>query len=583
MLTQWQVADPDPAARDRLAAGLSLSSLLCQILVNRGITDAAAARPFLSPSLHDLHDPFLMLGMDAAVRRIVAAVQQGEPMAVYGDYDVDGVTATALLLMFFEALGLQVASYIPEREGEGYGLNAEAMRQLAQQGARLLITVDCGSTAVAEVALARELGIDTIITDHHQPPDTLPAALAVLNPHQPACGYPNKHLCGVGLVFKLLTALRAFMRQAGVLSERLPNLKRHLDLVALGTIADVTPIRGENRVIVHHGLQELTQTLKPGLQALRQVSGRQGKAASVGEVGFQLAPRLNASGRLGSAAQSLELLMAHDRAEAERLAGLLDDVNQQRRTLQHKVESTVHERIAQQYGGTPPAAIVLGDADWHLGVVGIVAARIAETYHRPTFLLQINGGTARGSGRSIPAFDLYDGLQHCAEWLQQFGGHRYAAGLTMAAEHLPALQEAFIRYADDRLGPDDLTARPAAGGGRVARRRQHGAGERAGGPGAARVGQSGAGVCGLWGAHRSPIRRLGQEGQHARFRVEQDGAALEVIAFQRGDQVARAATDGGALDIAFTPVINTWRERRTLELHLRDLRPHDPAAPLTRP
>ena len=468
MLTQWQVAAPDPA-QDRLAAELSLSPLTCHVLINRGITDAGAARPFLSPSLHDLHDPYLLLGMDTAVRRIAAAVQQGEPMAVYGDYDVDGVTGTALLMSFFEALGLQTASYIPEREGEGYGLNAEAMHQLARQGTRLLITVDCGSTALAEVGLARELGVDTIITDHHQPPATLPSALAVLNPHQPECGYPNKHLCGVGLVFKLLTALRAFMRQAGVMRERLPNLKRHLDLVALGTVADVTPIRGENRVIVHYGLQELTQSLKPGLQALRQVSGRQGKAASVGEVGFQLAPRLNASGRLGSAAQSLELLMARERAEAERLAGLLDDVNQQRRTLQSNVEQAVHERIADQYGDTPPAAIVLGDADWHLGVVGIVAARIAETYHRPTFLLQISGGTARGSGRSIPAFDLYDGLQQCAEWLQQFGGHRYAAGLTMAAEHLPALQEAFIRYADDHLDPDALRPVLRLGSGRVAR------------------------------------------------------------------------------------------------------------------
>ena len=575
MLTQWQVAAPDPA-QDRLAAELSLSPLTCQVLINRGITDAGAARTFLSPSLHDLHDPYLLLGMDAAVRRIAAAVQQGEPMAVYGDYDVDGVTGTALLMTFFEALGQQVASYIPEREGEGYGLNAEAMHELARQGTRLLITVDCGSTALAEVALARDLGIDTIITDHHQPPATLPSALTVLNPHQPGCGYPNKHLCGVGLVFKLLTALRAFMRQAGFMPERLPNLKRHLDLVALGTVADVTPIRGENRVIVHYGLQELTQTLKPGLQALRQVSGREGKAASVGEVGFQLAPRLNASGRLGSAAQSLELLMARERAEAERLAGLLDDVNQQRRTLQSNVEQAVHERIADQYGGTPPAAIVLGDADWHLGVVGIVAARVAETYHRPTFLLQINGGTARGSGRSIPAFDLYDGLQHCAEWLQQFGGHRYAAGLTMAAEHLPALQEAFIRYADDHLDPDAL--RPVlrleavvsladvstALANELAALAPHGSGNPV--PAFAARGVR----------IVSPIRRLGQEGQHARFRVEQDGAALDVIAFQRGDQVAQSAHGGGALDIAFTPVINTWRERRTLELQLRDLRPHEP-------
>ena len=576
MLTQWQVATPDPAAQVRLAAQLSLSPLLCQVLINRGITDATSARTFLTPSLHDLHDPYQILGMDAAVRRITAAVQQGEPMAVYGDYDVDGVTAAALMMTFFEELGLRVASYIPEREGEGYGLNAEAMHQLARQGTRLLITVDCGSTAVSEVALARELGIDTIITDHHQPPEKLPAALAVLNPHQPGCGYPNKHLCGVGLVFKLLTALRASMRQIGVLRERLPNLKRHLDLVALGTIADVTPIRGENRVIVHYGLQELTHTLKPGLQALRQVSGHQGKAANVGEVGFQLAPRLNASGRLGSAAQSLELLMARDREEAQRLAGLLDAVNQQRRTLQRDVEQMVHERIGQHYGGTPPAAIVLGDADWHLGVVGIVAARIAETYHRPTFLLQINGDTARGSGRSIPAFDLYNGLQHCAEWLQQFGGHRYAAGLTMAAEHLPALQEAFIRYADDRLEPDDM--QPVVRLDAVVLLADiteklvneltvlapHGSSNPV--PVFA--------ACGVRRA--SPIRRLGQEGQHARFRVEQGDVSLEAIAFRQGDHVAEVAAGSGEFDIAFTPVINTWRDRRTLELQLRDLRPHLP-------
>ena len=576
MLTQWQVATPDPTAQVRLATELSLSPLLCQVLINRGITDATSAGTFLTPSLHDLHDPYQILGMDAAVRRITAAVQQGEPMAVYGDYDVDGVTATALLMTFFEELGLRVASYIPEREGEGYGLNAEAMHQLSRQGTRLLITVDCGSTALSEVALARELGIDTIITDHHQPPETLPAALAVLNPHQPGCGYPNKHLCGVGLVFKLLTALRASMRQIGVLRERLPNLKRHLDLVALGTIADVTPIRGENRVIVHYGLQELTHTLKPGLQALRQVSGRQGKTANAGEVGFQLAPRLNASGRLGSAAQSLELLIARDSGVAEHLAASLDAVNQQRRTLQQSVEQAVHERIGQQYGGTPPAAIVLGDADWHLGVVGIVAARIAETYHRPTFLLQITSGTARGSGRSIPAFDLYDGLQHCAEWLQQFGGHRYAAGLTMAAEHLPALQEAFIRYADDRLGPDDM--QPVVGLDAVVLLADiteklvneltalapHGSGNPA--P-----------VFAAYGVRcASPIRRLGQEGQHARFRVEQDDVSREAIAFQQGDHVAEVAAGGGKFDIAFTPVINTWRDRRTLELQLRDLRPHLP-------
>ena len=576
VLTRWQVATPDDEARQRLAAELSLSPLLCQILINRGITDAEMARKFLAPSLHDLHDPYLLSGMEVSVRRIVGAIQMNEQIAVYGDYDVDGVTGTALLSTFFVSLGLNVASYIPDRRGEGYGLNSEAIRQLAGQGTRLLITVDCGSTAVEEVALAGQLGVDTIITDHHQPPDALPDALAVVNPHQQSCGYPNKHLCGVGLVFKLLTALRAHMRQAGVLPERLPNLKRHLDLVALGTIADVTPIRGENRVIVQHGLEELSRTLKPGLQALRQVSGRQGKSASVGEVGFQLAPRLNASGRLGSAEQSLKLLMARDRAEAETLAAKLDEVNRARRTLQADIERAVHDRIDRQYGGAPPAAIVLGDADWHLGVVGIVAARIAETYHRPTFLLQIDGATARGSGRSIPTFDLYDGLQHCAEWLEQFGGHRYAAGLTVAVDNLAALQEAFVRYADDRLGPEDL--QPVlrlesvvaladidrAMVDQLASLEPHGPGNPM--PVLA--------ACGV--SVTSSIRRLGQDGQHARFSVEQDGRGLEVIAFRIAERVTEAAAKGSMLDIAFVPVINTWRDQSTLELQLRDLRPHAP-------
>ena len=576
VLTRWQVATPDDEARQRLAAELSLSPLLCQILINRGITDAEMARKFLAPSLHDLHDPYLLSGMEVSVRRIVGAIQMNEQIAVYGDYDVDGVTGTALLSTFFVSLGLNVASYIPDRRGEGYGLNSEAIRQLAGQGTRLLITVDCGSTAVEEVALAGQLGVDTIITDHHQPPDALPDALAVVNPHQQSCGYPNKHLCGVGLVFKLLTALRAHMRQAGVLPERLPNLKRHLDLVALGTIADVTPIRGENRVIVQHGLEELSRTLKPGLQALRQVSGRQGKSASVGEVGFQLAPRLNASGRLGSAEQSLKLLMARDRAEAETLAAGLDEVNRARRTLQADIERAVHDRIDRQYGGAPPAAIVLGDADWHLGVVGIVAARIAETYHRPTFLLQIDGATARGSGRSIPTFDLYDGLQHCAEWLEQFGGHRYAAGLTVAVDNLAALQEAFVRYADDRLGPEDL--QPVlrlesvvaladidrATVDQLASLEPHGPGNPM--PVLA--------ACGV--NVTSSIRRLGQDGQHARFSVEQDGRSLEVIAFRIAERVTEAADKGSMLDIAFVPVINTWRDQSTLELQLRDLRPHAP-------
>jgi single-stranded-DNA-specific exonuclease len=578
MRAQWCVAEADPAMQHALAEATGLSPLLCQVLINRGLTDAAAVRSFLTPSLHDLHDPYRLHGMTAAVQRLVTALCQDEQLAIYGDYDVDGVTATALLVTFFAELGLQVPYYIPERLSEGYGINAASIRQLASEGVRLLITVDCGSTALEEVALAQRLGMDMVITDHHQPPEQLPAACAVLNPHQPACTYPNKHLCGVGVVFKLLTALRSALRQEQRWTDRLPNLKRHLDFTALGTIADVMPLREENRVIVHYGLQELTQTRKPGLQALRHVSGRAEKPAGVGEVGFQLAPRLNASGRLGSATHSVALLTASDTQEAERLAQLLDTVNQERRALQQRMEEAVHARIAELYDGQPPAAIVLGDPTWPLGVVGIVAAKIVEAYHRPTFLVNINGDTARGSGRSIPAFNLYEGLQHCAPWLRQFGGHKYAAGLTMDTAHLPALQEALSHFAATTLTPEDLQPTLSLDAvvplaemtpelvDDLARCEPHGAGN----------------PTPLFGAEAvqlaSTIRLMGQQGQHARFRVAQHGVTLSVVAFQQAAQV-QALPAGALVDIAFTPTINTWNGQHRLELHLRAIRPHAPLSP----
>jgi single-stranded-DNA-specific exonuclease len=575
--THWQTATPSPAIQQTLSAATGLSPLLCQLLINRSLTDAAQVKAFLSPSLHDLEDPYLLHGMDRAIERLLQALRAQECIAVYGDYDVDGVTATALLLTFFRELGLHVPYYIPERSSEGYGLNTDAMHRLARDGVRLLITVDCGITAVEEIAVARSLGIDTIITDHHQPPDVLPDAWALLNPHQSVCHYPNKHLCGVGVVFKLITALRAALRQSDLVANRLPNLKRHLDLVTLGTIADVTPIQGENRVIVTYGLQELEQTRKPGLQALRRVSQREGKPANVGEVGFQLAPRLNASGRLGSAAQSVALLTSSDPHEAAELAQRLDEVNRKRRALQQGIEEAVHDRVTRQYGDTPPAAIVLGDPDWHHGIVGIVAARIAETYHRPTFLLQTHDGTARGSGRSIPAFDLYQGLQHCSRWLQRFGGHKYAAGLTMDTAHLPHFQEALIRYADDILEPSDLEptlhldARvdlaeiTTALVDQLAVFAPHGAGNPV--P-----------LLGTYDVRiTSPIRQMGQKGEHARFQVSQTSTSIDVIAFGQAACI-RAFPPDQPLDIAFTPILNTWRGRYTVELQLRAARPHTPGA-----
>jgi single-stranded-DNA-specific exonuclease len=571
----WHIAVPDISMQRLLAVATGRSPLLCQLLLNRGITDAAMARTFLSPSLHDLPDPFLLHGMHQAVDRLVTALIQDERIAVYGDYDVDGVTATALLITFFRELGVRVDYHIPER-AHGYGLNADAVRDLAHRGVRVLITVDCGITAVDEIALARRLGIDTIVTDHHQPPDLLPDALALLNPNQPRCAYPNKGLCGAGVVFKLLTALRAALRQVPQFVGRLPNLKRHLDLVALGTVADVTPLQGENRVIVHHGLHELTHTRKPGLHALRLVSGRADKPATVGEVGFHLAPRLNASGRLGSAAESVSLLTAENPQDARRLAEHLNVINQQRRDLQQAIEGAVHDRIARQYGGRPPAALVLGDPDWHHGVIGIVAARVAQTYHRPTLLLQIDGERARGSGRSIAAFNLHRGLQHCARWLQRFGGHQYAAGLTMDSELLPYLQEDLVRFAEDTLTPADL--RPTLAIDAVVSLREITLTLAAD---LDELGPHGPGnptpvLCARNVQMASPPRLLGAHRQHARFRVVQDGTPLDVIAFQMAAKVT-ALSEAPSLDLAFTVAINAWQGRRSVELQLRALRPHSAA------
>ena len=569
----WTVAETVPDAQQALTTATGLSPLLCQLLINRGISAPAQAKSFLSPSLHDLEDPYQLHGMERAIERLLNALRDGECIAVYGDYDVDGVTATSLLLTFFRELGLEVPYYIPERSSEGYGLNVKAMHRLADDGVRVLITVDCGITAVEEIAVAHKLGIDTIITDHHQPPDVLPEAWALLNPQQIACHYPNKDLCGVGVVFKLITALRSALRQANLFTDKLPNLKRHLDLVTLGTIADVTPIRNENRVIVKYGLQELEQTLKPGLQALRQVSHRDGKPANAGEVGFQLAPRLNASGRLGSAAQSVALLTSTDLAEATELAKILDETNQKRRVMQQRIEEAVHERVTRQYGDQPPAAIILGDQNWHHGIVGIVAARVAETYHRPTFLLHVQDGIAKGSGRSIPAFDLHQGLHHCSRWLQKFGGHKYAAGLTMDADLLPHLQEDFIRYADEQLQPEDLEPTLHLDAAvdladvttTLIEQLEAFAPYGAGNPSP------------LLSTYNvdivSPIRSMGKKGEHVRFQVAQPQATLDVIAFGQAEQVYALPQDI-PVDIAFTPILNTWRGRYNVELQLRAIRPH---------
>ena len=456
MQTNWIFKEADPFAVSTLALELALQPATARVLAGRGLVDPGQVREFLSPALSGMLDPFLLADMEQAVRRLILAWQRQEQICIYGDYDVDGVTATALLVSGLTALGMRAGYHIPHRMDDGYGLNSEALRSIRMQGSSLCISVDCGVTALEEAAICREIGLDLIITDHHQPLEQLPDAVAVINPHRPDCGYPFKGLAGVGVAFNLLVGLRTRMREQGLFSDKEPDLRQWLDLVALGTVADVVPLQGQNRLLVAAGLQRMAAADRTGLAALKRAAGVDG-AVTAGQVGFRLAPRLNAAGRLESAVPGVELLLTGDRATAERIASELDDANSERQLVEHRILTSAIAMVEASGGVTGRHSIVLASADWHPGVVGIVASRLVERYHRPTILLaQQEDGIAKGSGRSIPGFHLLDALHDCGPLLQRYGGHRAAAGVTLNAEQIELFCQAFEQAASSRLDQQSL-------------------------------------------------------------------------------------------------------------------------------
>ena len=476
-----EVGHSDDGLSRALSEALSIAPLTARLLINRGIDDAGKGASYLTPSLLDLHDPFLMDGMDEASLRIAEAIEGGEKIAVYGDYDVDGTTSAALLSLFFTDLGADFTAYIPDRKKEGYGLNKGAVKSLSEGGVKLIITVDCGVSNREEVEYASSLGMECIITDHHEVPENPPRAYAILNPKKPGCAYPFKGLCGVGIAFKLITALRSTLRGVDFFQGPEPNLKRYLDLVAIGTVADMVPLQGENRVFVHHGLRVLEGTDKVGLRALLEVSGIDLSAIGVsGEgggtsngastkiethhLGFKVAPRINAAGRLSRADSALKLLTSTDEGEAKGLARSLDEENIKRREIEARILEEALAMAEEEVG--PPGnlkggrrAIVLSSEGWHGGVIGIVASRLVEAYHLPVAVITFDGGdgtTGKGSLRGIRGVSLVDALTSCSDHLVQFGGHTKAAGLTVTKGSYPAFKEAFISYMDANLSDDDL-------------------------------------------------------------------------------------------------------------------------------
>lgn len=437
----WKLRDTNDELVKSLCDELNLQTTVARVLVHRGIAGVEEAKSFLNTSLKQLVDPFLLKDMTLACDRIIKAIQNDEKICIYGDYDVDGSVGTALLVLFFKDLGIDIDFYIPCRQREGYSLNNEALGVLKDRGVQLLITVDNGITSNESVLHANEIGLDVVITDHHQIGESLPEAVAVVNPQRADCSYPYKGICGAGVAFKLIMALRSVLREQGFFKDKTePHLKQYFDVLCLSTICDVVPLTGENRLFVKEGLKHLRHTKRPGLMALKDVCRIQDDV-SVTDVGFRMGPRLNAAGRLDDASHGVRLLISDNYENAYKYAAELDRLNTERREIEQGITEEVMQRLADK---TLPEGVVEFDASWHVGVVGIVASRIVDRFHRPTFILcEPEPGVLKGSGRSFGAINLVKALQDCSELLEKFGGHEAAAGVTLKKENLAAFQDAF--------------------------------------------------------------------------------------------------------------------------------------------
>lgn len=451
------VSEPDPGLVKRLAGELRVPPFVAGVFVNRGIRTPDEARTFLDSRLSDLPDPFQMAGMRPAAERLARAIRSGEKVAIFGDYDADGVTSAALLKEFLDITGTPCLVHLPDRVREGYGMNVDAIDRLASSGADLIVTVDCGVSNPEEVAHAGTLGIDVVVTDHHQAPATLPPALAVIDPTQEGCRYPFSGLAGVGVVFNLLIALRGLLRDQGFWKAgQEPDLRNHLDLVALGTVADVAPLQGINRILVRQGIKLMRQTRRQGLLALMKESDLEPERIDARAIAFRLGPRINAAGRLAEAAQGMELLLTPDRRKAADLARTLDKLNEERRSVEQDIVGEALAEIEKSSMWRESRSFVVASERWHPGVIGIAASRLVELSGRPAIVIALDGEKGRGSARGIDALDLMEAFRECASLLSRFGGHRTAGGFSIPAENIEAFRGRFDEFVQSRTVEDDF-------------------------------------------------------------------------------------------------------------------------------
>jgi len=436
MKNNWVIEKGNPKLSEKISKKLGISPVTALVLINRGIKNEVEAEQFLKSSLFDLPSPYLMKDMEKAVDRIKNALVKEEKIAIFGDYDVDGVTSTALLFTFLNNLGINVTYYNPDRIKEGYGINIEAVKGLKTEGASLIISVDCGITAYEEVKEAKNLGVDFIITDHHKPPEILPDAIAILNPNQDGCNYPSKEITGVGVIFNLVIALRRSLRDSGYFKNKEPNLADYLDLVALGTVADCASLKDVNRIFVKQGIKRLSTPKRLGMQALKEASSIPGDVNAY-DIGFKLGPRVNASGRLNSAGIAVELFISEEMERARELAERLNNENSKRQKMEGDILNEAVSHIETNPNVLNSNSIVLSSRDWHQGIVGIVASKITERYQKPAVIISVQeNGIGKGSARSVEGINIYDVLSECTDLFEEFGGHELAAGITIKQENI---------------------------------------------------------------------------------------------------------------------------------------------------
>ena len=584
MKFRWSIAPPQPVLADLLAKQIGISPLLAQCLLNRGFSEPEPMTRFLQPRLKNLADPFLLPNMRAAVDRLFDARARNEPLVIFGDYDVDGVTSTTLLTEVLTALGWKVHTYLPHRMDEGYGLSQAGVENcLAKYPATLLLAVDCGSTAVETISWLRQRGVDVIVLDHHQVSDPPPAAMALVNPQlqrrmdfQPeevrgenaeAGPAPGIELCSVGLAFKLAHAVLKHGREADLPGAAEFDLRPFLDLVALGTIADLVPLTGENRILVSAGLERLHTTRRPGLVALKAVAAIEGRPGGR-EVGFALAPRLNAAGRLETAEEALRLLLARDSAEAEPLAQSLDARNRERQKIERSMADEVIGAIRAKFDPATHHVIVEGQLLWHIGVVGIVASRVLQEFYRPTVIIGGEGEEWRGSGRSIEGFDLAAALRECGDLLVRHGGHAMAAGVTIRPEQIEPLRARLNELARRALKPEQLQPPlcldAEVSTGDLTRERLHELKqlEQTG------IGNPPVRLCLRNVTHARPLQRMGVDKKHAKLWITDERHTHEAVLWNVGD----GPLPVGRFDLAFTPQLNEFNGATRVQLKILDWR-----------